>query len=732
MAVVLWILVPLLAVHAALARWAPRALRFQLPLDLALVILFGPVLVRGQVLDPVRCLQNTPPYTAWAWSPHTQLQSTQSDVVLQFHPWWEEARRQLLRGRPPLVAPDIGAGSPLLANGQVGLLAPMMLPVWVLGPERGTTVMAVWKVEAAALGAFLFLAAAWRLETSAAALGGVVWGLGPFLMGWLLVPLGWSLALLPWTWWLLQRTLRGQWRWRRVAGAGVLLGWFMGAGLHPETAAIVTGSALLGGLVLHPGRWRRVAAVGLVAAAVTVPLAWPSLRLIPASSKGRAYAASNPNLEPIPWEIRRAILEQTLLPAVHGHPGRGTWSAPYPAAAGALGFGGVALAALAAGGLRRRHRRLAAAAALQAAVVAVVFFRLPPLDWLLVRLPPLDRMTLPRFGLLLPWAAAVLAALLLAGASAGKLRRRLAWLAPAGLLALAALRWRAEWGAWDHALVLVPVAGCVVGLGALLAGWRSSLPWIAAAELVVLGVGINPAAAPADVLPTPPVVERLAERLRREPGRISGLGGVLPPNLASRYGIADLRSFDPLRPWPLARLHALLGARDPVLPGPLDAAPPRLLGAWGVRWLVTPEGATPPPEWVPVDRGEGIRVWSNPFFQPVVRLVGRTVSVDEDEGWAWLGSDPPLLLEGALLPPGGGAASARVLELEVVERRPDRIRVRTECDGPCLLVVAQPWAPGWRASVDGRRAAVLRPNLAALGVLVPAGVHRAGLDYHPW
>ncbi len=733
MAVLLWILVPLLAVHLALWRWLRRGLGFQLLLDLALVVLFGPALVRGQVLDPVRCIQNTPPFTSWAWSPGTELQPTQSDVVLQFHPWWEEARRQLLRGRLPRIAPDIGGGSPLVANGQVGLLAPVMLPVWVLGPERGTTVMAVWKVEAAALGAFLFLAVAWRLRPAAAAVAGVVWGLGPFLMGWLLVPLGWSLALLPWVWWLLQRTLAGRWRWGRVGVAGGLLGWFMGAGLHPETAAIVVGSGLLAGLVLHPRRWARVAAIGLLAALVTVPLAWPGLRLIHASSKGRAYARENPNLRPIPLKLRGMVLEQTLLPAVHGHPGRGTWRAPYPAAAGALGFGGVALALLAAGRLRRRHRRLALAALAQAAVVAVVFFRLPPLDALLVRIPPFDRMTLPRFGLLLPWAAAVLAALAVAGGPSRSLRRRLAWLVPAGLLGLAVATWPTGWGAWDRALVLVTVASCAAGLGVFFSGRMRWLPWIAAVELVALGVGINPAAARRDVLPTPPVIERLTHRVRSERGRICGTGGVLPPNLASRYGIADLRSFDPLRPWPLARLHALLGAENPVLPGPLGWAPPRLLGAWSVRWLVTPEGGGPPAGgWLQVDAGDGLRVWENPFFRPEVRLVGRTVTVEEDEGWEMLALDPEMVLEDALLPEGSGEASARSMDLEIVERRPDRLRVLTACDGPCLLLLAQPWAPGWRASVDGRPAPVLRANLAALGVLIPAGAHEAELAYHLW
>jgi len=66
------------------------------------------------------------------------------------------------------------------------------------------------------------------------------------------------------------------------------------------------------------------------------------------------------------------------------------------------------------------------------------------------------------------------------------------------------------------------------------------------------------------------------------------------------------------------------------------------------------------------------------------------------------------------------------------ERRPDRVVAMVACDGPCLLLLAQPWAPGWKARVDGRPAELLRPNLAALGVMVPPGEHEAELVYELW
>jgi hypothetical protein len=187
-AVLLWALAPLVAVHLWMLR-CRRHLPFQLLLDLALAVLLGPAVVGGLDLNPVRCVQDRPPYAGWSWQPETRLQPTQSDLVLQLHPWWEEARRQLLTGRLPLISSRVGAGAPLLGSAQIGLWAPVMAPVWVLGPERGTTVMAVWKVELAALGAYLLLVSGWRVRPAAATIGGLAYGLSPFVLGWLLSPL---------------------------------------------------------------------------------------------------------------------------------------------------------------------------------------------------------------------------------------------------------------------------------------------------------------------------------------------------------------------------------------------------------------------------------------------------------------------------------------------------------------------------------------------------------------
>jgi hypothetical protein len=710
-------------------RRSRELLHLQLLLDLLLAAAVGPALVTGTDLSPIRCLGGTPPFTEWRWSDATADQPTQSDLVRQIQPWMEETRRALLTGRLPLVSERIGGGLPLLANGQTGAWAPLNLPVWALGAERGTTVMALWKLELAGLGAFLFLRRRWRLRWPAAAAGATAFAGSAYLMAWLLVPMGWVIALTPWAWWAAGWLLGGRPRPLRVAGMGALAGWLLGSGLNPETAAIVVGSAGLAGLCLHPVRWRRLLAAVAIAAVVAAVLAWPTLGLAAASSRTAVVHAERPNLARPALSIRLQAAQQLLAPLALGHPGRGDWQGAYPYAVAAVGVGGLALGVIAVGRVRRRHRRLQWAALASLAVAAVLGYRLPPLDALLVRVPPLDNMTLPRFVVLVPWALAVWTGLAADGALHG--RRRIVWRVAlvTALLVVAGAAVSRGLAAADLALVGVTVAAALLATSLLLRP-RLLAPALAV-ELGLYALGINPTAAVSDRLPAPPLVERLRELQAEHGGRVIGLDGALPPNLSARYGMPDLRAYDPLRPRPFVALMAALGDRDAMLGGPLRAAPPLLCGAWSVRYLVSPP-ASEPAGWEPVWSDGSGSIWSNSHWLPELRVVGRAHALGEDDGWRLLAGERLDFAREAVVPEGTAAVAATHCELvESISTGP-RLRAFVSCDGPCLVVAARPWAPGWRAVVDGRPAPLVRANLAGLGVVSPPGEHTVELRYNPW
>lgn len=724
-----WTLVPLLLIHLWFFELSKGVFRFQLLLDVILAVVVGPALVVGGDLNPVSCLKGNTPFRHVEWSEDTGFQPTQGDLVYQIHPWLEETGRHIRRGEFPRIQPGVGAGLPLLANGQTGLWAPVMLPVWLHGPERGTTIMSFWKLELAGLGAFLLFSGAWRLRWAAAAAGGIAWAGTPYLIGWLIVPLSWIVVSLPWFWWGVWWVMRKRApRWGPWA-LGVGFGWLIGCGLNPQTAVVVCGSAFIAAICFHSGRWARVLVLAAVAVPVALVLSWPTLGYIKASSRAEIGAGGAANRERMPWSMQRDLVRQVAVPASMGHPGRVDWRPAYPHAPGAAGVGGVVLALLASGRIRRRYRRIALAAGISFGLGLILLVRIPPLDTLLVKVPPLDQMTVPRFAILIPWGLIVVAGLSLDGALRGQVHSRIFRLVPALLVAAFAL-WAAPWSLApaDIGLVLLSLAMAVI-VG-LFRGWRF-VPALVAAELALLAIGINPVASAADRLPKPPLVDRLIELEAGNPCRIVGVERAFAPNLAPRYILRDLRAFDPLRPAPFARLMGVMGEPTTILGGPLKRAPAGLCGAWGVGLAVTPPGRELA-GWQKEYSDRDGTIWSNPLLQPEVRVVGQ---VHEEP------ADPLTLLEvvgvldfatTALVGSGAAMVEAATVDLELRNRTPAQVDASVECDGPCLVVVAQPWAPGWRVTMDGEGIPLVRTNIAGLGAVAPAGRHRVEFSYRPW
>jgi len=338
-------------------------------------------------------------------------------------------------------------------------------------------------------------------------------------------------------------------------------------------------------------------------------------------------------------------------------------------------------------------------------------------------------MTLPRFGVLIPWGLVVLAALSLDGALRGRIRPLVARLVPAGLVGVVALS-AAPWNLQPPSIALV-VLSFAGALGVALFHRRAVVPMLVAGEAALLAIGINPVADATDRLPHPPLVERLQVLNQQNPARIIGLARAFPPNLAMRYGLRDLRASDPLRPKPFARLMGVLGEPRTILGGPLRYAPPGLCGAWGVKYAVTRprkklEG------WQDVYSDSDGIIWSNPQVLPEVRVVGSVVPEPEDSQGSLKLVDGFDFEHTALVALPAPLIFATKTTLEMGFRTPTGLEATVECNGPCLLVVAQPWAPGWQATVDGKAAKVVISNIAGMGVVAPEGRHSVQLSYHPW
>jgi hypothetical protein len=719
----LWILVPLALVHVAV--WRRREiLIFQLLVDVGLLLLPGRLLIAGAHLGP-GVVGGAP----WG-TPTTVIGSPeQSDLPLQFEVWWEEVRRLAAAGQPPWVSDRLGGGVPLYGNGQSELPFPLQLPVWVLGAERGTDVMAVWKLELAALGVF-FMLRRLRARPAAAALAGVTFAFGLYPLSWLVVPLAWVVAAAPWALWALLGTVRG----RRSSAAvlAVLLGMLAGWSVHAETAAFLWLAVALFGLVVAWGRWRRarrLVAPFVLALAVAGIGALPTLATVADSAKLRAAQTGTYPSAGVSWALRAKAAALVLVPWREGHPADGSWTWPFPAAVLSVGVGSLALVLLVAARPRRRLRRHALALAALGFLGAGMLWQVPGIAHVLARLPVFGLLTWPRAGFLVGLALAPLAGL---GLDAWLRRGRTLRLVLSAAVVQAAIFALLATGAdrrikhnWPGAGMPI-VAALTAPLAAVSGGW--TLPALALAEQFALARNLVPGSL---VLGEPaPILAALQARVGAEGGRVVALGAALPANLGARIGVADLRDHDPVRALALARLHRALGAAGMDLPGQVTSPWAGLAGAWGVRWLVTPaEGIAGPAAagWAEAFREINGVIYRNPRCLPILRVATRAVVMDSTgAGGAWESVDfaSEALVDQPLELHGGAS-------LAVLEAQPARTVAVVRTGGRVLTLLHRPYAPGWSTRLDGQPAPIVSANFGAMGVVVPAGTHEVRWEYRP-
>jgi hypothetical protein len=86
-----------------------------------------------------------------------------------------------------------------------------------------------------------------------------------------------------------------------------------------------------------------------------------------------------------------------------------------------------------------------------------------------------------------------------------------------------------------------------------------------------------------------------------------------------------------------------------------------------------------------------------------------------------------------LLPEGTDRAPSPAFsgESRLLDYRPDRVRVEARLDRAGFLVLLDGYDRGWRASVDGREAPLLRANVGFRAIAVPAGAHVVEMRYRP-
>jgi hypothetical protein len=254
------------------------------------------------------------------------------------------------------------------------------------------------------------------------------------------------------------------------------------------------------------------------------------------------------------------------------------------------------------------------------------------------------------------------------------------------------------------------------------------------------------------------VEERLdAERLGRavphgtdDEKRYASMRESLKPNLGVAYGLPTVDGYDggllPTRVY--AQWKSLLITAEPAVPhytlpaqahGRADAA---LLATLGVRFLLTDGRNGPPgPGWRLRDDAPGAAwLYENEHPHDRARLVTEVVvEPDADAALERLRTldlqraaivDRPVALPRSPAPAPEHAGLAQ--EVRLVRYSAQEVVLETRSPAPALLVLADSAYPGWRSTVDGRPAEVVRANRLLRAVAVPAGIHQVRFWFDPW
>lgn len=296
------------------------------------------------------------------------------------------------------------------------------------------------------------------------------------------------------------------------------------------------------------------------------------------------------------------------------------------------------------------------------------------------------------------------------------------------------------------------VAGALCALGA--AGWvillsrqkwqRVLVPVMAClmtTDLLWFAYGRSAQCDPKLYFPRIKVLEDISKSL---PGRVVGFT-CLPATLAQTHGLLDIRGYDGIDPAQIVQLtasaatstspkhaYAIMQWFTPEIglgvPDQLRLSP--ILDMLGVRYVIF--RGTPPRGFVPHFEHDDYWALINQSALPRAFIPQRIQFVaDATERISNLSSSffNPGELAYVELPvslPDDCRGDARI-----VSETPTNIKVAIQMQTPGLVVLADQWDKGWRATLDGKPVPILRTNHAVRGVVVPAGNATLEFRYMP-
>jgi len=726
---------------------------------LVLIYLFRPM-TGGYVNLPVDFINILPPWGSWG---HRHLLSNpeMNDLTIQIVPWAHQAREAWRALHFPIWNPLAGCGYPLLANGQSSAMSPLRLLALPLPLGYAMTAEAAMKLLIALTSMYLLCRR--RYDELPSAIGAISFAFCTFVSTWLHFPIVTVAVWLPAAFLAIELLIERS-TYRRFVFA-VVVWTAMLYGGHPET---VTHATFFGGLfalwiafIERPvPRRDAVRALALAAAAIFIAalLAAPFIATFAETvKKSRRFQELqvNPNGEPPFSDFPSAIA--TFEPNFYGHAPAEKPSGPATAESitGFAGILGIAswFALLVQAIARRRFRTREFFLVVLALIAVGIVFNWPVISSLFHFVFRLAANA--RLRLLLCWIAAAMTA---AAIDSARRERSIPFLL--GVLASAAFLLYlmltfpfSTAAAKDTAMIAILPSMVVLTMASLFVlqvrGRHIATMLTGAAivaELWTATDGWNPVLPVEAMYPKTPLIATLqrlqAATPRNDPFRVVGIGAALFPNTNAMYGLADIRTHDPMafgRYLGVLRLLTNLETNEYFAKWQNLDTP--LLNYLNVRYVVGDRGFDPNDRrrYQLLYDGRDGRIFENRDVRPRFFAARDIVLEFNHDRFAQtlMQHDFSKQTVVNILPVDSDRMRQDLLApksdpiVQIVEAGDTAFRLRIRSQRHALIVSSQPWWPGWRVSLNGRKIVPQLVNGAFFGFTIPPGDWDVRVDYFP-
>jgi len=670
-----------------------------------------------------------------------------SETARQILPWLAAVKNAYRAGRAPLWDRHSLSGHPLLGYGQAAPFSPFFVSTIYVPLPRQMLAMAGLKLYVGLLFGCLLLRRE-GLGWSVSVLGSMIVALSLFQIVFLYYPLSSVTALFPALLYSVSRLLD------QPSSVSTILLALVTAGLlvsgHPESvlhAAMVA----FGWMVLeaiaprrqHHRDWRMLIKRAALAVSTGVLLsspAWlPMLEHIPESARATEETGIDRSGHTPKLEFRAAAL--FLDPDHFGHPSRGTWlSKSNYAETASLYQGLVPIALLLAAIFSRRSGRRDRILVAGCTFCLIIAFDWTPIAHFINTIPPLSLTANAR----LRFVAILLAAIVSARFLNRLDRQDLPWLALSSTIVM--IGWIAigQQRVEETTSYLGPFAllGLWLAIGIHWTTRFRNLPVAAVAvpfvflELASLNAAFHPPRNESLFAPELPIIEALRKHaVASGPFRVVGRDWTLLPDLATHYGLEDIRGVDPMASSAYLEVLDITAKRHPRWPSVrlIIKFPQPILDFLNVRYVLTDPDRRLPPRFEHLYSGPDGELFFNPrsvprFFVPKF-LLGRG-DTGLVENLAEIGNVRRTVLVDSV------EAGRKQLNPDAALSTVDddgfgHFRLTTNGNAPTLIATSLPAIPGWRLRLNGSRASMERVNGTFVGFVVPVGTADVDLRYHP-